>query len=162
MTLFNCCTMRKPITFGLMRGNWLRHTLGLHQQEIDGKKCVILWVQAFIFEIVLHPLMRRCHLASGAVCRMFFFFLPFFSVIDFLRFWPILPTLNWWKDAYHNFLQSKNFRLLLLSSQQSKKQIIIYCHKWWRKAENKDNIYLSRKKKTCMTEYLATNYLSIY
>lgn len=28
--------MKKPITFALMRGNWLRLTLGLHQQEIDG------------------------------------------------------------------------------------------------------------------------------
>ena len=38
MTYFNCCTMRKPITFALMRGNWLRQGLGLHQQEIDGRK----------------------------------------------------------------------------------------------------------------------------
>lgn len=63
MTYFNCCTMRKPITFALMRGNWLRQGLGLHQQEIDGRKeCDPLGTLVYFWD-VLAPSneMLSCH-----------------------------------------------------------------------------------------------------
>ena len=118
-----------------MRGNWLRHTLGLHQQEIDGKKCVILWVQAFIFEIVLHPLMRRCHLASGAVCIMFFFFFSFFFCHWFSQILTHISTSKLVKRCLSHFPTVQKLQILL-SIQESKKQIIIYSSwvikkAWW-------------------------------